>query len=130
MYSAVAIILLFGLSCYVILVTTGGKARIRELKELRALEHERNLALMTTGGQPTHPAALPVTETPSGPVAAVSETPEETAVVGELRADASSWIDMTHAQSRPESIRTHASPNHRAVRTAPGQALFRRFSRD
>jgi hypothetical protein len=45
LYSAIAIILLFGLSCYVILVASGGKARIRELKELRVMQHESAIAL-------------------------------------------------------------------------------------
>ena len=55
MYSALAIILLFGLSCYVILVVTGGKARIRELKELRAMEYESVIALAAEEQQPPHP---------------------------------------------------------------------------
>ena len=54
MYSAIAIILLFGLSCYVILVVTGGKARLREL---RAIEDERALALVSSSGEPEVPAA-------------------------------------------------------------------------
>jgi hypothetical protein len=59
MYSAIAIILLFGLSCYVILVVTGGKARIRELKELRAMEYESVIALAAEEQRPPAPGAAP-----------------------------------------------------------------------
>jgi hypothetical protein len=58
-YSALAIILLFGLSCYVILVVTGGKARIRELKELRAMEYENAIALAAEEQQPPAPDVAP-----------------------------------------------------------------------
>jgi type III secretion system FlhB-like substrate exporter len=64
MYSAVAMILLFGLSCYVILIVTGGKARIRELKELRALEYEQALARMSPTEVSGGPAAPPVSDVP------------------------------------------------------------------
>lgn len=130
-FSALAIILLFSFSCYVILVATGGKARIRELKELRALEYERHLALIAATEQPVGGAPPPATQTsPDSAAATAMETPDETGVVGELRADAGSWIDMSHAQTRAETMRTHASAQHRGARSVPGQALFSRFSRD
>jgi hypothetical protein len=130
MYSVIAIVLLFGLSCYLILIVTGGKARLRELRELRALEYQRGLALMATAEPPEAPSAPDAAGTSARRAAAAEETPEENAVFEEVRADTSSWVDMTHAQSRTESIRTHASPHHRAVRSATSQAPFSRFSRD
>lgn len=146
MYSALAIILLFGFSCYVILVASGGKARLREFKELRALERERALALVFSEGQEAGPVTPSTTATPpirdgsavDGPspspdlrqfdagagLLTVSDdlrrrraVADEASALGELRADANNRS-------------THTSPHHRAVRAVPGRALFSRFSRN
>jgi hypothetical protein len=157
MYSAIAIVLLFGISCYVILLATGGKARLREL---RAIEYERALALMPSTGEPGGPIAPPVSD--AAPTRAAtpvdSSSPslahlrqfdagaglltvgddlgraraatDEASALEESHAEAASRTDTTHGEFRSETPRsTHASPHHRKVRSAPSQTLFSRFSR-
>ena len=153
MYSAFAIILLFGLSCYVILVVTGGKARIRELKELRSLEYERAIALAAAG---EHGAGTAATDGPSadhrspGPAARTLdhltqfdagaglltiaddlERARSAADGAPLVHEASALVDETHGgTSRLDASRpAHPSIHHRGTRGAAGQTLFGRFSR-
>jgi hypothetical protein len=154
-YSAIAIILLFGIACYVILIATGGKARLRELRELRAIERERALAMMHA----TDPSAAPY-----GPADPAPSYPPEAPASGSLdhlrefdagaglltigddlgRARAyadraptvESRADSAHADvsragpASPDTIwTTHASPHYRGARAVPSNALLRRFSR-
>ena len=157
MYSAIAIVLLFGLSCYVILLATGGKARLREL---RAIEYERALALVSSTGEPRGPIAPPVSDaaptraatpvdssspslahlrqfdagagllTVSDDLGRARAATDEASALEESHADAASRTDTTHGEFRSETNRsTHASPHHRKVRSAPSQTLFSRFSR-
>jgi hypothetical protein len=154
LYSAIAIVLLFGLSCYVILVVTGGRARIRELKELRAIELESAIALAAAGGRYAGPAAAP----PGHPAAYDRPIPASNSLdsLGEWDADAGLLalaeafdprrdstdapaeqdagpsIDGAHAEGvRADGGRTShtSSVHHRGARAVPGQALFSRFSR-
>ena len=140
-----------------ILLATGGKARLREL---RAIEYERALALMPSTGEPGGPIAPSVTDVPPARAAAPvdSSSPslahlrqfdagaglltisddlgraraatDEASALEEFHADAASRMDTSHGEVRSETTRsTHASPHHRGVRSAPGQTLFGRFSR-
>jgi hypothetical protein len=90
MYGAIAIILAFGLSCYVILVITGGKARIRELKELRAKEYESVIALAAEEQRPARTAA------DNAPT-----THEATALVDGALAETARNGDAAHAAQPP-----------------------------
>jgi hypothetical protein len=155
MYSAVAIILLFGLFCYVILVVTGGKARIRELKELRSMEYERAIALAAAGEHGVEAAAVVAThaqspddKSPGDPapfdhlsrfdagagllsVGDALERARNLAESAPLVHEPSVLADGTHVgTSRMDASRPgHPSVHHRGTRGAPGQALFGRFSR-
>jgi hypothetical protein len=155
MYSAVAIILLFGLSCYVILVVTGGKARIRELKELRAMGYENAIALAAADDGPS---PGPVTPSGSAPdrrtdrpastfdhlsqfdagagLLTIGDDLERTRTAADHAPTAdetTALMDGAHTEgsrgdgSRPG--RPAAVHNHRGARTGPGQAIFSRFSR-
>lgn len=154
MYSAVAIILLFGLSCYVILVVTGGKARIRELKALRAMEYESAIAI--AAGQSPPAGAATVTGRRG---AADSPSTADEPMFEELRQfDASAGLlivgdNLGHADAAADNAPTadespalmdgtqadgswdggSCSPrpavHHHGSRATPGEALFRRFSR-
>jgi hypothetical protein len=159
MYSAIAIILLFGLSCYMILVVTGGKARIRELKELRAMEYERAIALVVPDGPQAAPGGAPASapvpydtapdDGPGGAPATLDPLSQFDAGAGLLTvaddldrartsADrapnghaATTVSDVLHVDiARTDAGRTsHATVHHRGARGVPGQTLFSRFSR-
>jgi hypothetical protein len=154
MYSAVAIILLFGLSCYLILVVTGGKARIRELRELRSMEYERAIALAAADAQGAGTAAAAATNGQSA-----DDRPAGAATFDHLRQfDAGAGLltigdDLEHARTVADSTElgheatpladgphvgtsrtdashpAHPSIHHRGTRGTPGQALLSRFSR-
>jgi hypothetical protein len=152
MYSAIAIILLFGLSCYVILVVTGGKARIRELKELRAMEYQTAIALAAPEEQ--RPAAPGPSPTAHGPASASTLTLDHPSqfdagagllTIGDdlerartaadnapTTHEATALVESTRAETARNGDAAHAahpSVNHRGARAVPGQTLFSRFSR-
>jgi hypothetical protein len=156
MYSAVAIILLFGFSCYVVLVVTGGKARIRELKELRAIGYEGAIALAAADAQGPAPGGRQATtglaaedRPASGPAPTLDHLSQFGAGAGLLTigddlerartaadnaptADApTALIDGTHAEAAliEASRPGHPSIHNRGAGAVPRQALFRRFSR-
>ena len=156
LYSAIAIILLFGLSCYVILVVSGGKARIRELKELRAMEYERAIALAgadgepaTRGGESPAPATLPGGR-PIGATNALDQLSEFEATAGLFTGaedlygaraaddeaatadESTTLIDGGHVEiGRGEGggRNSHSASAHHRSTTRGGPALFSRFSR-
>ncbi len=156
MYSAAAIILLFGLSCYVILVFTGGKARVRELKELRAREYESAIALAVidephggSGAARTPSGTSPDGDALNGAPAGFDDLRQFAAEAGLLASgddlgpvqsaadDAQMGHEATRVDGTPaETVSVdasrpagHPSSHHRATRGVAGQTLFSRFSR-
>lgn len=123
MYSAAAIILLFSLSCYIILVATGGKARLRELKELRALGSESTLAPAAVD-HAAQPQSLAATEAspPFDPVRAVDAG-------GGLLSVSDDLEQARHAADHATRMAPHPVAHQRGTRIMPRQALFGRFGR-
>jgi hypothetical protein len=154
MYSAAAMILLFGLSCYVILVFTGGKARIRELKELRAMEYRSAIVRAEADGRHAAPGAAPPThgmpsdDRPAAPdrLDPLSESDAAAGLLALAEAferphsadddptayDAAAPVDGVHAEmTRGNGVNVSHSVavHHRGARAVPDETLFSRFSR-
>ena len=151
-------ILLFGLSCYVILIATGGKearaarapgARVRAgacphaptggvRGARRPIGHRRPAHPRGRGGRRLAPSLAHLRQfdagagllTISDDLGRARAATNEASALEELHADAASRVDSTHGEVRSETTRsTHASPHRRGVRSAAGQTLFSRFSR-
>jgi hypothetical protein len=145
MYGVIAVLILFGLSCYVILVATGARRRLREL---RTLDYETLPALRPPGdittADPTYsmarqPAADRVHQLASDTkLATIADDLEQArnSVDGVRRTapksravDHPSRAESVQAETATSSAHATASYHRGTVAVRPGYGLLRRFNR-